>query len=172
MRKTDVGSYLLGQTDTFEYVAEDSAGQVIVQPNFEIVFTASAPAMESELAQCAERLGHGVGTLFRITRQSVHTAFDYGMDGDDILQRLRQHTHKALPANVATQITDWANAYRRVSFKRMLTIRCPDKETAKHVQSIFPRLTRPVTDTLLEVTNQKSLKDIKKKLKKNGIWVE
>jgi len=33
-------------------------------------------------------------------------------------------------------------------------------------------LTRPVTETLLEVTNQKSLKDIKKKLKKNGIGVE
>ncbi len=169
---TAAGAYMLGRTDTFEYAVEESAGQVLVQPNFEIVFTSPAPAVESELAQCTERIGHGIGTLFRITRQSVHAAFDYGMEGADILDRLRQHTHKALPANVVAQITDWANAYRRVSFKRMLTIRCPDPETAKHVQSIFPRLTRPVTETLLEVTNQKSLKDIKKKLKKNGIGVE
>lgn len=169
---TPAGAYLLGRTDAYEYAVQEPAGQVLVQPNLEVVFTAPAPAAESELAQCAERIGHGVGTLFRITRQSVHAAFDYGIEGADILERLRQHTHKALPANVVTQITDWANAYRRVSFRRMLVIRCPDPETAKHVQSIFPRLTRPITETLLEVTNQKSLKDIKKKLKKNGLGVE
>ncbi len=169
---TSAGMYLLGQADTLEYEDEESVGQVLVQPNFEIVFTAPAPAVEAELSQFAERIGHGVGTLFRITRQSIHGAFDYGLDGDSILERLRRHTHKALSANVQTQITDWANAYRRVGFRRMLTLRCPDPETAKHVQSIFPRLVRPVTETLLEVTSQKSVKDMKKRLRKQGIGVE
>jgi hypothetical protein len=39
-------------------------------------------------------------------------------------------------------------------------------------EALFPRLTHPITDTLLEVRNPKSLTDIKKKLKKNGIGIE
>ena len=59
-----------------------------------------------------------------------------------------------------------------MAVRRMVTIRCPDAETALHVQAIFPRLVRPVTKTLLEVVSPKSVPDIRKRLKKNGIGVE
>ncbi len=169
---TPTGAYLLGHTDKFQYEVDEPTGQVFVQPNFEIVFTAPNPAAESELAQFSERIGHGLGTLFRITRQSVHAAIDCGINAEPIMEILRSYAHKALPPNVVTQIKGWAGAYRRVSFRRMQTMTCPDAETALQVLSLFPRLTKPVTDTILEVTNQKSLSDIKKKLRKHGIGIE
>ncbi len=169
---TSTGAYLLGLSGLFEFNAPETTGQVLVQPNFEVVFTGAAPGIESEFAHMAERIGQGVGTLFRITRKSVLTALDAGIETDDVLKRLNDLTHKPLPANVVSQIQDWAGSYRRVAVRRMVTIRCPDAETALHVQAIFPRLMRPLTETLLELVNSKSLPDVTKKLKKNGIGVE
>lgn len=40
------------------------------------------------------------------------------------------------------------------------------------VQSTFPRLVKPVTDTLLELTNTQSVTDLTKRLKKCGIGVD
>ena len=81
-----------------------------MQPNFDIVFTGAAPGIESEFAHFAERVGHDVGTLFRITRHAVLAALDSGIEADEILKRLSDNTAKPLPANVASQIRDWAGS--------------------------------------------------------------
>ncbi len=168
---TPVGAYLLGRTDVFEYVHPDTPGHMVVQPNFDIVFTGQAPAVEGELAVFAVRVGHGVGTLFRITRASVLAAVEAGVAGDEILERLSRCSHKAVPANVAAQIKDWAASHRRVTVRSMLTLRCPDAETAARVRALFPQLIKPVAGNLLEITNAASLPAVRKKLKNEGIGV-
>ena len=169
---TTTGKYLLGFTPEFKYSIAENASKILVQSNFEVIFTNSAPSVESIIGEYAKRIGHGVGTLFRITRESIHAALERSNNNDNILERLNQHISKPLPQNVSTQIKDWIRSYRRVAIKRLIIIRCPDKETALNIQALFPRLVQPITETLLEITNQKSLTDIKKKLKKNGIGIE
>lgn len=166
------GTYLLGLSDEFEYETEAVAGDIIVQPNFEIVFTAVNPFAEGELTRYADRTGYGVGTLFRITRVSVHRALDSGMEGNQILESLQLLTSKKLPVNVVAQIRDWGNSYRRVAVQSIAVIRCPDAGTALQVHTLFPQKTVYLTETLLQVNSPKDLAPLKKKLRQNGIGIE
>ena len=47
-RLTRVGHYLLGSTDNFEY-ASDAVADVVIQPNFDVVFMGAAPGTEAEI---------------------------------------------------------------------------------------------------------------------------
>lgn len=173
---TEVGSNLalLGFTDKFEYETATVVGDIIVQPNFEIVFTAANPSAEGELMRYAERTGHGlgIGTLFRITRASVLLALNSGMEADQILESLQRLASKKLPANVVAQIRDWGKSFRRVAVKNISIIRCPDADTALRVHALFPKKTEYITDTILQINSQKDLAPIKKKLHQNGIGIE
>ncbi len=56
-RLTDVGRYILGLTDDFSCCPHKAAGgEIVVQPNFEIVFLSPSPLGEATLARFAERL--------------------------------------------------------------------------------------------------------------------
>lgn len=168
---TDPGAYLLGRTEVFAYAEEKTDGRIVVQPNFEVVFTGASPGAESEFMQVAERIGKGVGTLFRITRGAILAALDAGLTAEDILGRMDRHVSKPVPANVSTQIQDWAAAYRRVGIREMLILSCPDQETALHVKAVLPQLVRTVAPTLLEITNPKASDYVRKKLKQHAIGV-
>ena len=80
-RLTDVGRYILGLAGDFSYRPEKSAGgEIVVQPNFEIVFLSPSPLAEAMLARFAERLPsaargrRGIGALFKITRAAIYAA--------------------------------------------------------------------------------------------------
>ncbi len=67
------GRYFLTGVGAVE-PAGDPDGTILVQPNFEIVFTHPNPLLEAELAGLAERCGSRVGTLFRLTRDAIRRA--------------------------------------------------------------------------------------------------
>lgn len=169
---TPAGAYLLGFANELEYETEAVAGDIVVQPNFEIVFTAANPFAEGELTRYAERLGHGVGTLFRITRTSVLLALNSGMESGQIIESLQPLASKKLPANVVAQINDWGKSFRRVGIENISIIRCPDADTALHVHALFPKKTTPLTETILQIDNPGNLAPIKRKLRENGIGIE
>jgi hypothetical protein len=94
---------LLGLTQDFEYHASGAAGAaVIVQPNFEVVFTAPAPRAEATIGRFAERIRRNVGVLFRITRGSIHSAAAAGLTADHALAALNEVSARPIPANVTT----------------------------------------------------------------------
>jgi hypothetical protein len=168
---TPVGQYLMGKTDRFDHPFERPAGDLIVQPNFDVVFTAANPYAEGELTRYAQRIGHRVGTLFKITRESIHLAFNSGLDGELILESLGRISSKKLPRNVVAQIQDWGKSFRRVTVKNITVIDCGDSETAQHVRALFPKKTTLITATLLEIASEKNLTPLKKKLRQNGISI-
>ena len=169
---TQAGEYLLGRVGDFELPTDEAVGQIVVQPNFEVVFTGLAPAAESEFMHFAECLGHGVGTLFRITRAATLAAMESGLGAEEILERMGRLAHKPVPANVSSQIRDWTAAYRRVGIRRTVIMSCPDEETALRARSLLPQLVKPLAPRLLEVANPKSIPYIRKKLKQHGVGVE
>jgi len=169
---TSVGRYLLGATDEFHLAAPDE-GEVIVQPDFEIVFLAPAPRLEAELARFAERTGSGVGALFRITRASVLRAAEQGLAADRVLKTLGQASRTPVPANVARQVKDWFGGTRRVRIAPAVLVECPDTETAARVAGLAGAQATPVTRTLLRLSgDQKSVAALVKKLRAKGIFVE
>ena len=169
---TPAGAYLIGARDGFEYAVESAAGGVLVQPDFEVIFTAPNPHAEGELTRFCERIGNGVGALFRITRTSVLHALDSGQTGGQICAILEAQCATAVPANVVKQIQGWSDAFRRVAIRQILVVECPDVETALLVCGLFPKKVSRLTDTLVQIEGtNKTLEPLKKKLRKNGIGI-
>jgi len=170
---TDAGRYLLGGTDEFRFSAEPD-GEVVVQPDFEVVFLSAAPRIESELARLAERTGTGhVGALFRITRASVLRAAESGITAEKMLKTLGGASRAPVPANVARQVRDWFGGTRRVRIRPAVLVECPDSETAARVAALAGPQASAVTRTLLRLDGDaKSVGALVKKLRAKGIFVQ
>jgi hypothetical protein len=110
-RLTDAGRSLLGLPREGRQVAEEPAAnteaQLVVQPNFEIVFLSPSPPAEAELGRCCERVGREVGVLFRITRASLRRARDAGLTAGHVLSVLSAGSRNPLPSNVEHEIAEW-----------------------------------------------------------------
>jgi hypothetical protein len=170
---TDAGRYLLGGTDEFRFAAE-ADGEVVVQPDFEIVFLSAAPRVEAELARLAERTGTGhVGALFRVTRASVLRAAESGITAEKMLKTLGEAARAPVPANVARQVKDWFGGTRRVRIRPAVLVECPDTETAARVTALGGPQVSAVTRTILRLDgNEKSVGALVKKLRARGIFVQ
>jgi hypothetical protein len=149
-------------------------GEVLVQPDFEIVFFSAAPRVEAELARLAERTGAGhVGALFRITRASVLRAAESGITSEQMLKTLGGVSRAPVPANVARQVKDWFGGTRRVRIRPAVLVECPDTETAARVTALGGLQVSAVTRTILRLDgDQKSVGVLVKKLRAKGIFVQ
>jgi hypothetical protein len=110
-RMTDGGRRLLGlPREAMSGRDEPAAGasaELIVQPNFEIVFLSPSAGAEAELGRFSERIGREVGVLFRLTRQSLQRAAAGGLDAQGVLDALARGSKSLLPANVEHEIRGW-----------------------------------------------------------------
>ncbi len=167
---TPAGRHLLGTGENFELDA-DSAGQVVVQPNFDVVFLAPSPRAEAEIARFGERAGHRVGTLFKITKQSILNAAAGGLTRERVLETLSEHCTSALPANVKREITGWFGQYRQVALRPAVLIHCPDEHTAVQVMSTAGKHVTRLNPTTLELHAAKMPPALVKKLRAAGIFV-
>lgn len=135
-RLNAIGRYLLGASDAFTY-GSDTAVDVVVQPNFDVVLLGSAPAQEATLARVAERVGPAPGRAFVVTRESVLRAAQEGMTGEDILTLLDSASSKAVPANVAREVVGWVRAVRRARTRTGELLECEDAESADRLQTLL-----------------------------------
>ena len=133
---TDAGRYLLGAADAFEYGSSNVA-DVVVQPNFDIVFLGAAPATEAVVARFSQRVGSAPGLAFRITRASVLGAAEAGATADEIVGALRRASSKPIPKNVEREIAGWVDAVRRGRLRVLEVIECADEETADRVGALL-----------------------------------
>lgn len=169
---TDAGRYLLGAADDFELAPEPGGGEVIVQPDFTIVFLAPAPRAEAELGRIAERTGAGVGALFRLTRASVLRAAEQGMAPAQVLKALQSVSRGGVPDNVARQVRDWMQAVRTIRIAPAVLVDCPDAETAGRVRALGGAHVTSVSPTLLRLDGDaKTRAALVKRLREKGIFI-
>jgi hypothetical protein len=174
---TSAGSYLLGAAEDFEFSAPAAApdGQVVVQPNFEIVFLGPSPAAEAVAGRYAQRIAAGgerVGTLYRLTRDAVFAAASTGATAEQALAALAGLSSRPLPANVERQLGDWFGACRTVRAARTLLLRCPDAETAARVRAALGRDAELLGDRAVAAPGDRLSGAVRTKLRKAGIFVE
>ncbi len=169
---TSVGRYLLGTSDDFDCV-EEQACELVVQPNFEVMFMSPSPGAEAEIGRFAERIGSGVGALFKITRESVFAAGGAGLTADGTVESLRRFATKPVPANVEREIRGWFDRCRHLSISSAVLIRCPDPETAARViAAAGKRKIIPVSDTVLELRDTARKAILLRKLRAQGLFVD
>jgi hypothetical protein len=169
---TDTGRYLLGATDEMPDEKPGAGAEVVVQPDFSVVFLAAAPGLEAELTRFAERTGSGVGALFRITRASVMRAAEQGLSADAVLKTLGGVSRTPVPSNVARQVRDWFGATRRVRVRPTVLLECPDTETATRVAALAGPAATAVTRTILRLEGgSTAMAELTRKLRAKGIFV-
>ena len=166
---TEAGRYLVGGQPDFRL--DPAPGRIVVQPNFDVVFLAPAPRAEAEIGCFAERKGHHMGTLFRITKRSILAAASAGLTAQQAFETLRQCCPGELPPNVRREISGWFAQCRRVSLRPAVLIHCPDSETAARVQAAAGSIVTPVADTILELRSRSAQAALVKKLREAGIFI-
>ena len=176
-RLTPVGRYLLGETDELELDASEEPGDILVQPNFEIVFL--APSLDAQLRarSCADPTAalegpESVGTLFVLRRESVQRAVIAGQDADRIVASLRELSKHPLPDNVQRQVTTWAAEVRWIDVHPAVVVDCGDPETAARVLTVVGKAGRQLSATAVELlVGNKLTAAMRKKLMAGGIFV-
>jgi hypothetical protein len=178
-RLTDAGRYLLGLRDDFSCGPPKMAtGEIVIQPNFEVVFLAPSPQAAAMLSRVAERRrtaargSRGIGSLFKITRSSIYAAAAAGATATQTLTMLRSVSAKPLPANVEREVEGWFSQCRSVTLDRAVLIRCPDADTAARVVSASGRKATLLTDTIVEVQSEEAQAALVKKLRVAGIFIQ
>jgi hypothetical protein len=170
---TEVGRYLLRETDEIACTAAAPADNPVrIQPDFEVVFLAPDPTLEASYTRFAERLGTGVGVLFRITRDSILAAARAGLSSDEVLGVLRDSCATGVPRNVEHEVTAWFDECRVLTLEYALVLRCPDEETAARVLSAAGRRVESASPTLLVLPDQKKRAEVIRLCKKAGIFLE
>ena len=176
-RMTDIGRYLLGEADDFDLAAPADTGDVIVQPNFEIVFLSPSPTDQVRArvfaAPTAAMKGpDAVGTLFVIDRASVQRAVTAGQDAEQVIAAAGDLSKQPLPANVSRQIRDWAAEVRWIDVRPAVVVDCGDAETAAHVLAAAGKRGRPLSESVVELIEGNDLTPaIRRKLISRGIFM-
>lgn len=165
---TAVGRYILGESSQLE-ASEPPERGILVQPNFEVIFLAPSALDESEIGRYADRLGQGLGVVFRITKRSVLRAVGAGMTGRGILDSLCR-TASAVPANVRGEILDWAGQCRKALSRRALLVECPDELAAGRILNALKGKAKALNATTVEILDDSPR--ILRRLRSEGIFVE
>ncbi len=170
---TSVGRYLLGAADAFDYGGDDTA-DVVVQPNFDIVFLGSAPAVEAELARFSERVGLAPGRVFVITRASVLGAAESGATVGDVVGALTRASSRLVPRNVQHEIAGWMGTVKRVRMRRAELLQCADEDDAARVVSLLGAGVHRISPVLLELPDlaPAARASMLKKLRAGGVFID
>ena len=171
---TAVGAYLLGLENAppVQPAKRRSSARVIVQPTFEITFLDPDPQAESELALFCQRLGGGLGVLFRITRDSVSRAASAGTPIEFLMETLQRISAKPIPANVGVEVRSWHARQRILILDRPWILRCGDAETAERVLSEAPRLLERIGEDILALRDGTRPETVAKALAAHGITID
>lgn len=165
-----VGRYLIGAESNFEI--EEEKPDLVVQPNFEIVFLAPSAQAELVFSRFAERLGRGVGTLFRITKKSIQQAAGGGMKLESILEDLSRLSRKEIPQNVRHEVEEWHRSCKRATVRPVYLVQCQDETAAALVLAKAGKKAEAVSETTIALPKDFDRNKLYAKLKEAGVFIE
>ncbi len=168
---TPKGRYYMGQLDTFPESQDAALGSVVLQPNFEIVFLGANLGAEAKVSAFCERLAHGTGSLFKITKKSLLNAIQEGATLERVLESLETVSSKGIPANVRAEITAWAQSRRTFSVRAAMLLTCPSPQVALRVHGILKKNSVLLNETTMELTQPLNSAQ-RKKLEAAGLFPE
>jgi len=165
------GSYLLGGAESLEFEEQGADKVLIVQPDFDVVFLRPSPAVESRLTPFAERIGSGLGVLFKITRQSIMHAASLEMEADEVLEILQLYSLQPVSANVESEIRCWFGQCCYIKGSEAYVVTCPDHSTLMRIVEVAGGQVTVVSDTVLVLPDVRQKVPFLKMLKGNGIFL-
>lgn len=177
-RLTPLGRAFIGGGDrkTLAKLFPERRGEIIVQPNFDIVVPSQDmdPLLTVPLDQFTVRGSTGLATVYTLTKDSFTRAVQEGHDGDAFVKFLLDHNRGgSLPSNVLTTLDDWRGGMKRVRLRTVHVLESDDplvmadllhrRRFNKHFEQFDPHRTVAVARI--------SKADLAKELEKEGFVV-
>ena len=98
-----------------------------VQSTFEIICPPGASLLARfQLARIAEPVRNDTAAIYKLTRRSVVSAVERGIDADAILRFLEEHGRAPVPQGVATYIREWAGHVGQLRLDEVALLRADD----------------------------------------------
>ena len=135
IRLTDIGAEFLGMIPIQELA---SAGHIVVNPDFEIVFFPGkgARALIYEFDRFCEREKSDHLYHYRLTPAALHRALTEGMSLDDVLTTLQKFSRTPIPQNIEFSLESWAQSDGMVTWcTKTGEITCASPEILDRIES-------------------------------------
>ena len=168
----DAGRFLIGMCDTFTYSSSFENKVFIVQPDFDIIFIAPSPAVESKLSPFCDRVGSGIGVVFRISKRSIMNGASIGLTEEDVINTLEENSLQALSDNVRQEIVSWFGQCCIFEGAEVYIMKCPDNTTMLRILEIGGSEVTSISDTFIQLNNISRKVPFLKKLSANGIFLK
>lgn len=165
------GAFLFGMSDSFSLDAENEC-VLLVQPDFDIVFLSPQPSVEAQCAPFCERLSSGIGTLFKLTRESVLLSVGQEYTFERVIELLERFSLQSLPDNVTHELKSWFDSARSISIRSTELIVAPDADTARRIVMICEQDVRLLADCYVELLDYSKKQSVLTKLRKQGIILQ
>jgi len=125
-RLTEIGRAVFGAPEV-EPPREPSEHRcLLIQPNFDIVayLDQANPQTAGLLGRLAEGGSAHLGPIrtLRLTQTSVYQAEESGLDHAQIVDFLKRHSQRELPANVLRSLSDWSGKRESLSLRSRVTV--------------------------------------------------
>lgn len=104
------------QAAQFASAAPELTKPLLVQPNFDLMVLAPMQnlALLRQIDRFASQSSMGDVAMYHLSKESVFRGFRTGLDGEQILEILKENSRIPVAQNIEISIQDWSNEYGRV----------------------------------------------------------
>lgn len=157
-RLTDMGLWLLGMGN--KPVASSESGNLVIQPNFEIMmmapFADEALLILDQFADVHKETKHVI--TYELTRLSVYRGQKQGWQAPRIAQWLDQNSSLPLPQNVQRTLDEWDALHNRIVIHPHTTlIETADSDTTQQIKESIPNGRFPAPTIVIAPTTGKKI---------------
>lgn len=144
---------------------------LVVQPNFEVVAPRYAsPYVRFQLGRIAERGGDKQTAIYKLGKRSTQAAIERGIEFEDIVRFLAEHSAHALPQNVVATLREWAGQHGRVAMRHSVLLEADDPLLLEQIRR-DKRVRMPPVEPLTEAAwliREGDAPDLAERLRKAG----
>lgn len=136
--RTRTGAQLLA-VDPQRMQDETGGGHIaplIIQPDFEVLIPPETPyTVRLMTAKLAERVADDHMSVYRLSRESLATAADAGLDPEQAISFLEEHAAGGIPNMVAAALRQWSREIGRTAFMELTVLACSSHEEGDLIEN-------------------------------------
>jgi len=147
---------------------------LVVQPNFELLLLQQDFATLYALLPFAQANGLGMVSRLTLTKGSVTRGMQAGLNVEQMLRILQEHSQREIPQNVEYTLRDWTKAFKSSKLSQVLLFEVSSEEAGQILASL-PILQktglRQLTPYIFAVDGVLDVPAIRKELEKAAVFV-
>ncbi len=116
----------------------DYAESLTVLPNFEVIAPRILrPSIMKSLFVCCEEISSDSFITFKLTKESLYSGYEMGVEPHVFIETLEKATKGALPQNIKFSILEWSASWGAVSFEMRFILRVKKEDIYRKIREFL-----------------------------------